>query len=97
VTYEKLDPVAQHANELAELTGAYRSPDAGTLWNLVFERGSLLITNSAGWKLPLESVGSDRFIVGPWSLHFLRDSAGRPTGIALHRARLWDLRFEKLN
>ena len=97
VTYEKLDAVAQHSDQLASLAGAYRCPDADTLWNLVFDRGGLLITTSAGWRIPLEAIGSDRFIVGPWSLHFLRDSAGRPTGIALHRARLWDLRFERLN
>jgi CubicO group peptidase (beta-lactamase class C family) len=97
VTYEKLDAVPQHAEQLAALAGTYRCPDAGTLWNLVLDRGGLLITNSAGWRIPLEAVGSDRFVVGPWSLHFLRDPAGRPTGIALHRARLWDLRFERVN
>ncbi|HWC99762.1 MAG TPA: serine hydrolase domain-containing protein [Candidatus Sulfopaludibacter sp.] len=94
VTYDRLQPVPQRAEQLKSLTGVYRSADAGAVWTLRFEQGVLYITTSAGWKIPLEPVGSDRFTVGPWSLHVARDSEGRPRGLSLHRARLWDLWFE---
>ena len=93
--YQKLDPVSMHSDEVAALAGDYQSADAGAHWTLVFRQGVLLITTSAGWRIPLDPVGSDRFVVGPWSLHFLRDSAGHGTGIQLHRARLWNLSFAR--
>lgn len=88
VTYQRLDSVMPRAEQRAALAGTYRSADAATTWTLVVDRGELLITTAAGWKIPLDPVGSDRFVVGPWSLHFVKG------GIELHRARLWNLRFE---
>ena len=96
VIYERLDPVSLHPEQLAALAGDYKCPDAGAHWTLVYHQGSLIITNAAGWRIPLDAVGSDRFVVGPWSLHFIRDSEGRPQGLQLHRARLWNLWFEKV-
>jgi len=95
VTYQRLEPVQLRPEQLAALAGDYQCPDAGTTWTLVFHQGGLMITTSAGWKIPLDAVGSDRFVVGPWSLHFMRDAEGRPQGIQLHRARLWNLWFAK--
>ena len=96
VAYQRLEPVSMHADQLAALAGEYRCPDAGADWNLVFRQGSLVITTAAGWRIPLDAIGSDRFVVGPWSLHFIRDSQGRPQGIQLHRARLWNLWFARV-
>src|SRR5581483_5263557 len=76
VTYQRIDPVQPNAEQLAALAGDYESNDAGTRWTLVPRQGGLIITNTAGWRIPLETVGSDRFVVGPWSLHFVRDENG---------------------
>ncbi len=95
VIYQRLEPVATRPEELAKLAGDYESPDAGAKWTLVYHQGMLLITTSAGWRIPLDAVGSDRFVVGPWSLHFVRDAEGRAKGLELHRARLWRLWFER--
>jgi hypothetical protein len=96
VAYQRLDPVQPRPEQLAALAGDYQSADAGTRWTLLLHQGSLLITTSAGWRIPLDAVGSDRFVAGPWSLHFVRGDDGRPRGMQLHRARLWNLWFERL-
>lgn len=96
VSYRRVAAVAPTAAQLAGLAGDYRCPDAGALWTLIVDRGALLIATAAGWRIPLDPVGSDRFVVGPWSLHFLRGPDGSAGEIQLHRARLWTLRFEKV-
>jgi hypothetical protein len=40
-------------------------------------------------------VGADRFLAGPWTLHFTRDASGRVLGMKLHGPRLWNLWFDK--
>ncbi len=54
----------------------------------------------AGWShrstatggIALDAAGPDRF-AGPWSLHFQYDAEGRVKGVELHRPRLWNLWF----
>ena len=92
--YHRLDGEAPHPSDLATYAGDYRSADAEARWRLVVEKGKLLITTAAGWRIPIEAAGPDRFMVGPWSLRFLRQN-GTATRIELHRARLWRLVFDR--
>lgn len=93
--YRRLPTEAPHLADLDAYTGDYHSPDVGANWRMIVESGNLTITTTEGWRIPLDPVAPDRFAVGPWSLHFLRDSAGRLNVLELHRQRLWNLRFER--
>jgi hypothetical protein len=90
VGYQRLNADSPRPAQLAALAGTYRSADAGTTWNIIFDRGALLITTAAGWRIPLDPAAADRFVAGPWSLHFMTG------GVELHRARLWNLFFGKV-
>jgi len=92
--YHRLDGESPRPSDLPAYAGDYRSADAGARWRLVVEKGKLLITTAAGWRIPIEPAGPDRFMVGPWSLHFIRQN-GQASRIELHRARLWQLVFER--
>ena len=54
---------------------------------MAVQSGGLLLTTSAGWRIPLDAIASDRFVAGPWSLDFVREPAGRVTALELHRVR----------
>lgn len=95
VVYHRLP--AAPAGRLSDFAGSYRSSDAGAEFRMVPDGPVLLLTTGAGWKIPLDGVAPDRFAVGPWSLAFVRDSAGRVSALQLHRARLWNLHFERLS
>lgn len=94
VVYRRLP--AGPPGRLADFAGDYRSQDAGAEFRMVPDGGILLLTTAAGWKIPLDGMAPDRFAVGPWSLDFVRDPAGHVTTLELHRARLWNLRFERV-
>jgi CubicO group peptidase (beta-lactamase class C family) len=93
--YHRVAAVMPRQSELSVYAGDYHSTDAGARWRLVAEAGKLLITTAAGWRIPLEAAGSDRFMVGPWSLDFVRRADGGVARLELHRARLWRLEFER--
>lgn len=93
--YHRVAAVLPRQSELLEYAGDYTSADADARWRIVAEPGKLLITTAAGWRIPLEAAGADRFMVGPWSLHFVRQADGGVTRLELHRARLWRLVFDR--
>jgi hypothetical protein len=64
-------------------------------YRVAVEDGRLWLTTGSGWRTALDAVGADRFLLGPWTLRFVRDADGTVGGLELHRARLWNLRFEK--
>jgi CubicO group peptidase (beta-lactamase class C family) len=96
VVYARLPAAQPKRADLPAYAGDYRSADASTEWRIVFEKDALLITTKGGWRIPIEAAGPDRFLVGPWSLRFVRASGGKVRGVELHRARLWNLWFDRL-
>lgn len=97
VTYERLPVSTPQAGELESLTGEYRSADIDSTWSFSLEGGRLIASINGNWRIALDAAGPDRFAGGPWSLHFQHDTEGRVTGVELHRARLWNLRFERVD
>jgi len=96
VTYDRVEPVAPRRDELAALVGEYRSEDADARYKVFLsEQGRLTIATGQGGWIRLEPAGVDRFMFGPWSLRFERGADGRVHGLGLHRARLWNLWFER--
>jgi CubicO group peptidase (beta-lactamase class C family) len=82
--------------DLNQYTGRFINEDLHFEWKLLVSSGSLLITTSAGWRIPVAQTAPDRFEVGPWLLEFER-AKGTIAGLAVHRERLWTLRFEKVD
>jgi CubicO group peptidase (beta-lactamase class C family) len=97
VIYDRLPSTVPRPAELDALAGEYHSPDAGATWQIAAERGRLFATINGGWRMPLDAAGPDRFAGGPWSLHFVHDPEGRVKGVELHRSRLWNLWFDRVN
>jgi CubicO group peptidase (beta-lactamase class C family) len=97
VIYDRLPSVMPRPAELDALAGDYHSADADADWRLAADRGRLFATINGGWRIPLDTAGPDRFAGGPWFLHFVHDAAGRVKGIELHRSRLWNLWFDRMN
>ncbi|HLK63504.1 MAG TPA: serine hydrolase domain-containing protein [Bryobacteraceae bacterium] len=96
IIYDRLNTVMPKKEDLASLAGEYRSDDARVRYRVyVSEQGRLTMTNGAGWRWHLEPVGSDRFVLGAWSLRFVRTADGQVQGLGLHRARLWNLWFDR--
>jgi CubicO group peptidase (beta-lactamase class C family) len=95
--YDRLPPVMPRPAELETLAGDYHSADADAAWHIAADQVRLFATINGGWKFPLDPAGPDRFAGGPWSLHFVRDAEGRVKGVELHRARLWNLWFDRID
>jgi CubicO group peptidase (beta-lactamase class C family) len=93
--YHRVEGESPRQSELGVYAGDYHSADAGARWRVVVEQGKLVITTAAGWRIPLEAAGPDRFMVGPWSLSLVRRAGGGVERLELHRARMWRLVFER--
>jgi len=82
---EKKPRVAVSATELARFAGAYRDPKSGDFWRASVEGGGLLV-DAGTEKVPLESIGSDRFVPkeeGNLEVRFeKRPAGGRPALVA---------------
>ena len=91
--YTRLQGALPKRDQLPAYAGAYFSPDADVRWRILSEDGRLLLTTAEGWRIPLDAAGADRFIVGPWTLRFVRSETGAVRGLEVHRERLWNLWF----
>jgi len=96
VVYNRLAFKLPRKPDFSAYEGEYYSPDADARYRLIAQGGELVVTTGDGWRLPVVTVGSDRFLLGPWAMRFLRDPEGAVEALELHRARLWSLRFEKV-
>ena len=97
VIYDRLPVATPRASELQSFAGEYYSADADSTWKFAMEAGRLVASVNGNWHLPLDSAGPDRFVGGPWSLRFQRDAEGHVKGVELHRARLWNLWFDRVD
>jgi CubicO group peptidase (beta-lactamase class C family) len=97
VIYDRLPTAILRPGDLDALAGEYHSNDADATWQLAAEAGRLYASINGAWKVPLDPAGPDRFAGGPWSLHFVRDSEGKIKGAELHRSRIWNLWFDRVD
>ena len=95
ITYRRLDGASADPVDPAPYTGDYTSSDADARYRIFFDSGRLWISGAAAWNVAVNPVGADRFLAGPWTLHFLREPGGRVRGMQLHGPRLWNLWFDK--
>ncbi len=93
--YRRLEGASTDPVDPTPYTGDYRSGDADARYRVYINEGRLWIAGAAAWQVAVNPVGADRFLAGPWSLHFIRDAGGRVLGMQLHGPRLWNLWFDK--
>lgn len=93
--YRRLEGASAEPVDPTPYTGDYVSSDAGARYKVFLDSGHLWIAGAAAWNVAVNPVGADRFLAGPWTLHFTRDSSGRVLGMQLHGPRLWNLWFDK--
>jgi len=97
IPYSRLNATPPPRSALTSLEGEYRSADVGAQYHIAVEDGHLQMKTPAGRRLALEAVGADRFLLGPWSVRFRRDTDGVVSGLEMHQARVWNLVFEKVS
>jgi len=85
------------AFSLAEHAGRYTSPELlDATYNLVIEKGNLVIRFRSADPLPLKLMAPDRFKSGPIALEFLRDKSGKVTGMKISKGRAKGVLFSKI-
>jgi len=95
VTYRRLESTPIQSGDFDLLAGNYRSGEAEARYRVFLDDGQLWIAGAAAWNIPMEPAGTDRFVAGTWSLHFVHDKGGRVLGMQLHSPRIWNLWFDK--
>jgi CubicO group peptidase (beta-lactamase class C family) len=89
------EPFHPSAAELAEYAGEYYSPDAETTLVIAVEDDTLVIRRRPATRMVLRPFTRDEFD-GQFRVRFLRDEAGRVTGLGVQQPRVYDMRFERV-
>lgn len=96
--YERIEPAAPTAAQLAELAGTYTSDEAETTFNVVVKGDKLVMQQRPDLTMTLTPVYADAFRgAGQALVIFRRDAGGRPAALSLVESRVWDLRFTRRN
>ena len=95
-SFTRIRTAIPNSPDLKQYAGRFVNEELQLEWNLLVSDDSLLITTPAGWRIPVVAAAPDRFEVGPWFLEFER-TAGKISGLALHRERLWKLTFQRVD
>ncbi len=101
ILYERVEPAHPSDAGLKELAGDYESRD--TRSTLKVAADSTGLTLAIGWNAPLRlrPTFRDAFMMegrgGAASIRFLRDSAGKITGLSAGDDRAWDIRFTRMS
>ncbi|CAN5775257.1 hypothetical protein BH23GEM11_BH23GEM11_18640 [soil metagenome] len=87
---------APGAAELAPLAGRYESREAETVWIVEVDGDDLVLVRRPGMRSTLRPTGPDTFAGAGGEIRFHRDAAGRVTELGISQARVWDLRFRRV-
>jgi len=96
----RMEPVATWtpaAADLAAFSGAYRSDEAEVTYRIVVDGGALVLVDRYGDRNALRPVYQDAFDGLGGTIIFRRDARKRVRGLSLSGARVWDLRFAKID
>jgi hypothetical protein len=78
------------------MTGDYVSDEAETEFKVALTPKGLEIHQRPDIIYPLKPTYAGGFECKLGSVRFLRDASGRVTGLSLGDARMWDLRFRRV-
>ncbi|TVP47161.1 MAG: class A beta-lactamase-related serine hydrolase [Gemmatimonadales bacterium] len=81
---------------LALLAGRYESHEAETAWTLEVEGADLVLVRRPGSRSTLRPTGPDTFAGAGGEIRFHRDATGRVIELGISQARVWDLRFRRV-
>jgi CubicO group peptidase (beta-lactamase class C family) len=96
VRYEPVATFAPTAAQLAGYAGRYTSDEAEATFTVAETAGALVVTDRYGRALgTLSPLYPDAFDGPGFGVRFLRDPAGRVTGLSVRDGRVWDLRFAR--
>jgi hypothetical protein len=84
-------------SELRELVGEYFSPDAETTLQVVLEEGELALVRRPGVRMVLRPADEGSYNSALGVVRFIRDDSGRTTQISVAQARVYDLRFDRID
>jgi CubicO group peptidase (beta-lactamase class C family) len=90
------EPVRLTSAQLAELTGEYYSPDAEVGLTVSVEDGRLVALRRPATRMTLNPAADDVFESGIGRIRFIRDASGRVTQLSVQQARVYDLRFDRV-
>ena len=97
---QRFVPANPGAAELASYAGRYHSPELGVTWPITFEHGVLTLGTTPSELMDisgkLEPAMPGTFTAGGGTLQFVRDAAGRVTGMTLSASRMRGIEFDRL-
>ncbi len=93
--YEKVERWNPTRGDLEAMAGEYLSDEAEVALKVVLEGNDLAIHRRPGVKIPLTPAYRDGFGSSLGSVRFMRDAAGRVTGMSIGESRVWDLRLRR--
>jgi len=95
-TFDRVDHATPSEAEMQTMTGDYVSDEAETEFKVVLTPKGLEIHQRPDIIYPLGPTYAGGFESKLGSVRFLRDASGRITGLSLGDARMWDLRFRRV-
>lgn len=98
VTYRRMAPVTPTEAELAELAGAYSSPEAGAVMLASVRGGALVITpaDRPSAAAPARPLYKDAFQGEGTLLRVVRGADGKVTGLRVTESRVYSLEFRRV-
>ena len=94
--YERVEPWTPTPADLASLAGEYSSDEAEVTLRVALEHAQLVIHRRPDASIVLTPTYKDAFNSSLGVVRFLRDSAGKVTGLSVSESRVWDLRFRSV-
>lgn len=90
--------VPPSAEDLAAYTGTFVSDEIETTWQIILEEDTLVLVRRPASQTRLRAIADDTFQGGIGTLQFFRDpQTGQITELSVRQARVWDLRFRRID
>ena len=97
--YRRARPFAPTADDLQAFAGRYESDEVGSVFKVVAGQGSLVFhrEGSGGKGSELRPIFRDTFQIGPVTVRFVRDSAGKVLAFDYSNPLIRSVRFTRLS
>jgi CubicO group peptidase (beta-lactamase class C family) len=93
--FERREPFAPPAAQLAEFAGTYRSDELEVAYRIAVHEGALRLERMKAQPAALQPIVADTFAGQPGTLTFVRDGSGRVTGFLLDAGRVRHVKFRR--